>query len=217
MCNGHIVFDCDGTLVSTHYSAFRAISIIVGEMTGREVSFQEVKRKFVPHIETIYKSFGIDYSDKKIRKYLQKRWNELFRSCDFSYDLFPGIRELIYELIRKDYTLYVWTGAYRNYALAILNQVGIMQYFKDISCADDNIAKPDPAGLDYLVGNIQKNQVIVIGDGPTDIIGALNFGCHAIAAVWDEYVNMELLNKAQARFFANRPQDCLPIIERLIN
>lgn len=216
MRKGYIVFDLDGTLVSTHKAAFSAIQTIISEVRKEHISLKEVKDKFIPDIKKLYLNFGIDFNNLIVKKRVTDRWMELFESPNFSYNLFPGIRCLLTKLKEAKYGLYVWTGGYRQYALKILNQTGIINFFEKVCCADDTDPKPDTEGVIKLVGDVPKEKVVIIGDSVTDIQGAKNFGCNCIVALWDDYVKINDLKKMQPDFWADYPEDCMQIIEEII-
>lgn len=139
------------------------------------------------------------------------------RSKSGEYILFDGIRNLIFKLKNLNYKLYVWTGRDRASTISILKSLDIIEFFEDLRCFDDTIPKPHPQGPSELIDEcVDKDKVFVIGDSPSDIIGASQFGCHFVGALWhDEQIKLKLESNG-AKDFAISPDLCLPIIENYI-
>ena len=100
-------------------------------------------------------------------------------------ELFPGMEELLLDLKRQKFELYVWTARPRKSALEILNKLNIASLFTDFYCYDDGMPKPHPLGLEKLTSGIEKNKILHIGDSFTDIEGARSYGIDVIAACWN--------------------------------
>lgn len=211
---GHVVFDCDGTLISSEFGIYRAVSKLFSDYLNRPVTMEEVREKFVPDLRQLAENFGVKaHDDPKVQKEMIKRFQLMSARMGLSYDLFPGIKDLLLELGKANFLLYVWTGRDRKTTLEILKKLDVAKYFLDFRCVDDTTPKPHPQGIFELVGNdCPKDKVIVIGDSYTDIRGARSFGCQSIGCTWSEYANHGQLENEGADFIVNEPKDCLDII-----
>jgi len=216
VAKGHIVFDCDGTLISSMKAVFKGIQVLMSEFLDREVTLDEVKSKYTADMQAVCSAFGINLSEPGVQEKLLNRWLEISSAPEHQYDLFDGIKDLAQELIKSGYCLYVWTGRDRHSTLEILKRLGIIGLFYEFRCMDDTIPKPHPQGLEELVGEFGKDSIVVIGDSAADIEGAKNFGCRSIAALWCEHINVPYMEKAGAHFTAHTPGECLKIINENI-
>lgn len=99
--------------------------------------------------------------------------------------LFPGIRELLTELSQKQVKLYVWTARNRYSCVEILKSLDIIGFFEDISTATDCEPKPNPEGLEDMLPGVNTQEVAMVGDSYTDMVGANKFGALAIGVLWD--------------------------------
>ncbi len=130
----------------------------------------------------------------------------------FRYQLFPGIRNLLVEL-NLSHRLYVWTGRDRASTLRIFRDLDIFPFFESICTIDDAPPKPEVTGLKNLVGEYSRQQIILIGDSPQDVLGAKNFGIMSIAAAWNPVTKVSLLEEIGVDFIATHPSDCSRIIQ----
>ena len=98
--------------------------------------------------------------------------------------LYPGIKDLLLFLRKKEVKLYVWTARSRSSTADILEKHGVLSFFDDICGSDSAPGKPSPAGINFLLPGVKPENVVVIGDSLGDIIGGSKFGAHCIGAMW---------------------------------
>lgn len=214
---GHIVFDCDGTLISSHEAVYEALAEVMTKVLGRSVSLEEIRQNFSPDLIAVAQSFGVDpLSDENLRESLVKNWEIAASKQKSPFRLFPGVKELLQKLLSEEYQLYVWTGRDRKSTLRILKELEVAQYFLEFRCMDDTAPKPLIDGLVEMVGEYDKSNIVVIGDSYTDIVGAKNFGCASIAACWAGEEIAEALGEFNPSSLAKAPQDCVKLIKNLI-
>lgn len=211
---GHIVFDCDGTLISSHQAILMGLQKLMGEELGRIISLEEVNDKLDMRMDVIARNFGLDISTPEEQKRLLDKWALISQRTEYQYALFEGIKDLLLELSKRQYSLYVWTGRDRKSTLSILQDLGVINAFYDFRTASDGIPKPHPQGMSELVGDFNKTDVILIGDTVADQLGASNYGCHFLAAGWNPNCQFEGLTSDQ---LIKDPLDCLGHIENLLS
>ncbi len=127
------------------------------------------------------------------------------------YKLFPGIKELLLDL-SKDSKLYVWTARDKLSTVRYLSEFDVINQFVDISTPDDTLPKPHSEGIEFLVSDINKNSICIIGDSPGDIVGAKNFGVMSIGAAWADHVTPAQLSSYGADFIVSDPAECSKLI-----
>lgn len=213
---GHIVFDCDGTLISSQEGIIKGLQQLLSEVLKREVPRSEVVDKYTADMYDLAWRFGLNISDETIRDALFKRWIEISNQDRLKYVLFDEMRELLIALGESGYRLYVWTARDRMSTMSILKSLDVVKFFYEFRCLDDTIPKPHPMGLNEMLEDVDKSKVIMIGDSITDIQGAKAFGCKSIGALWCTHVNEEYLSEAGPSFMVKTPSECLEIIEREI-
>ena len=210
---GHIVFDCDGTLISSQEGIIQGLQQLLTEVLKREVTRAEVVDKYTADMYELAWRFGLNILDETIKEALFKRWIEISNQDKLRYVLFDGIREVLIKLGESGYRLYVWTARDRMSTLAILKSLDVAKFFYDFRCLDDTIPKPHPKGLEEMLGEADKSKVIMIGDSITDLQGAKEFGCKSVAALWCTHVSEDHLDEIGPSFKAKTPRECLEIIE----
>lgn len=213
---GHIVFDCDGTVISSIEGILKGIQVVMSEYLKREVSREEVDANYHADMRVFAKNFGLEFSSKEEAQAVLNSFIEILNRPEYKYDLFKDVKELILKLGDLGYRLYVWTGRDRASTLRILKELDVAKYFFDFRCMDDTIPKPHPMGLEELVGEFDRSKVMMIGDSTTDISGAKSFGCKSIGALWCSFADEQRLKKAGADFLVSSPLECLKIIEENI-
>ncbi len=214
---GHLVFDCDGTLISSQNAILEALRILMGELESREVTLDEARAAYHPDMLTCARGLGVDVSDEALLERLAKRWIELCQTVAAQgHVAFEGVAEMLKTLNSRGHDIYVWTARDRRSTREIMIKLGLSPYILDMRCMDDTTPKPHPQGIVELVGDAPKGDVLVIGDSLTDIQGARSFGAHSIAALWADHVERDTLARAGADFFANSPGECVEIIEKYL-
>lgn len=210
---GYIVFDCDGTLVSSKEAVIAAIAEMMTIILKREVPLDEAREKYGPDMVLVANNFGLDPINSEYQKrLLMETWKEVTSKQSNNYRLFDGMKKLILELHKNEFQLYVWTARDRRSALKILEDQDVLQHFLDFRCLDDTTPKPHPQGLIEMLGDMPKDKIIHIGDSYTDTSGAREFGVKSIGALWEPGITKEGFGGDQADFWAEKPIDCLDII-----
>jgi phosphoglycolate phosphatase len=211
-----VVFDCDGTLISSQLGILKAIQKLMTEYLKRNVSLSEVQQKYSANMEVLAERFGMNLEDSDIFSWAKKRWAELIGEGRSRYQAFEGISSLLQTLNARGVEIYVWTGGDRASTRDTLIRLDLMKYVLDMRCFDDCTPKPHPQGLAELTPHIQdKKEIIVIGDSTTDIQGALQYGAHAFAALWDPYAKKDELKGAGAEELVQTPEEFLDKMAKL--
>jgi phosphoglycolate phosphatase len=213
LAKAHIIFDCDGTLISSYEGIIDCLVIFLESELLRIVTRDEVKAKYYAQLDVMAAQFNITADTPEEQKRLLDKWAKISSSRDHQYALFPEIKELLIACEKQDWALYVWTGRDRTTTLEILKALGIMPYFWDVRTATDGIPKPHPMGMEELVGDQDKQKIVMIGDSGADLNGANNFGCHFIGARWCQQADHSSLVKCEN---VKAPMDCFALIKNLI-
>jgi HAD superfamily hydrolase (TIGR01549 family) len=214
---GYIVFDLDGTLVNSYQQILLASRIVLENWLGREISQDEFEKGFHKNPVKFYSNFGIDVGLPEKRKKIEQFWEEASLKVGLDVPFFPEIEELLLKVKNLGFGIYIWTARDKLCTHKILNNLGLFDFFDGICCGDETLSKPDPQGLERLVGEYPREKVIVVGDSETDIQGAKKFGCRVIAALWCFSAEEDVLAQAGADFFVQKPLDCLGIFQQYLS
>ncbi len=101
--------------------------------------------------------------------------------------VYPGVAELLAELHRDGFPLYVCTSKHEHFAVRILESFGIAQYFHAIY--GDRIEYASHSKSDLLALILSRHAIDsasawMVGDRSFDIEAAHNNGIRCLAAAW---------------------------------
>lgn len=192
-----IIFDFDGTLIQSRETIYEINRIVFSEALEREVTIEESKQNFHPEFSRLFDAFGVSCPNKKTRAI--SIWGEI--SERFTYQLFDGVKELLFRLRQQGYNLHLWTARDERSARRILSNHELTSYFETMSFATSVDSKPHGNSLNFDWKSAKKDSFIVIGDSPSDVFGSKNIGAIAVAALWDPHVQEHSLIHSGAELF----------------
>lgn len=208
---GHIVYDCDGTLVTTMEGIYILMQNFFQKHLDRPVEREEVIRNMDYNSWKTLENFGID--SIHVHDDFLAEWAKFNAGREEKYGLFHGIKECLDYFKQEGYVQYVWTGRERASTKAILKNIGIEDFFADIRCRDDCEPKPDIAGLEEMLYDVDPSTIVVIGDTYADMIGAKNFKAHAIGCAWCENARIDILESYGADVVLEKPLQLIEYVE----
>jgi phosphoglycolate phosphatase len=132
------------------------------------------------------------------------------------FELFPGIREILFDLKNIGFELAIWTARPRASTIASIKRLEIAPFIGEIYCYDDGLPKPHPQGLIKVSGAFPKSRILHIGDSMTDVEGALAFGVDVIGACWYSSALKDSF-KAMTPLVAMKVDDCRELISKKFN
>ena len=109
--------------------------------------------------------------------------------------LFPGIRELLDELMQRQVKMALVTSRLRRTTNQALEAFDLGKYFEYVVTADDVTRhKPDPQSVEIALEKIggKAEHAIQIGDTKHDIQCAHNAGVPAVVVSWSQALAKEL-------------------------
>lgn len=214
---GHVVFDCDGTLVSTMEGIYQLLENFFSERLGRMVGRDEVIRNLDYNNWNMLRKYEFrEDQHEVIYQEMMELWAVFETNREKKYMLFNGVKTLLDKLIADGFKVYVWTGRERPSTLEILDNIGIKEAFEDIRCRGDCDPKPSVAGLTEMLSGIDPNKIVVIGDSYADMQGAKAFEAWAIGCTWCENARADILTDYGADVIIDQPLDCYNwIIEKI--
>lgn len=176
-----LIFDIDDTLIQTIESVWKKFKYIGKQYFDIELTNDDIRPHWgKPLNECIHESLQKMDSPEKLR---QISFDE---SEKFPIPAFPGAVKLIENLARKYYLGAVTSSAYDFIDSHMIKAGFDLNLFKFIQTADDTeFHKPDPRvfkpALEKLaLKNINKEEVIYIGDSLSDFLAARDAGFNFI-------------------------------------
>lgn len=204
-----VLFDLDGTIIDSGRGIYMALEYAF-EKLGEEIPDSETLRKFIgpPLIWSFQNICG--YDEEKAMEGV-RYYREFYpKKGIFENDVIKGVPELVKYIKSEGASLYVATSKPEVFAAAIMDNIGLANYFDGIIGSSMDNSKEDKASVvkkaltlgeelirAKLLDSECNNQVIVnalmIGDRSYDIIGAHknNIKCLAVNngyGSFEEYV-----------------------------
>ena len=176
-----IIFDLDGTILYTLIDLNNALNYTLRQFNHDEITLKETKKLIGHGIRNLILDSS-NYDEDNIDKMYNTFMEYYNIHCDDNTKEYSGILDLLYYLKSKDYILGVITN--KN---IIMTEKLLNNHFSDIFdiIIADGVGfrrKPDTESLEYIKNkyNMQKEDMIYIGDSEVDYNFAKNFGCNCI-------------------------------------
>jgi len=208
----HVIFDNDGTMVDSEKNFFVNLTKVLPKYLNREVSYEEVVEKNIPDWVQLLRNFGFEDPSKKL---IQEIIDDIIHvNKGFIPEMFPGIKKLIKELHDLEVATYVWTGRDQNSGHALFKAHNIMHLFHDMQFMDTCQAKPHSDGLEKMLGDVDKDKIVLIGDSIVDIQGAKAFNIPCLIVDWHNKVDHSDFKKKGASHIVKRNEDIINWVQQ---
>jgi HAD superfamily hydrolase (TIGR01509 family) len=186
-----IIFDVDGTLVSTGELIFNSFNFIMKKYKNKTLTTKEILSLFGPTEEQI-----IDLLFKENPEIVKQDYLSYYSDNHHSVKLYNGIKEILDLCKKRNVILSIYTGKGRKTTEITLKKAGIYDYFDFIVTGDEvENHKPSPEGINLFIEKfrLNKNEVLMIGDAASDIKAAGKAGIKVVSALWDSLAKDEAL------------------------
>jgi phosphoglycolate phosphatase len=203
-----IVFDWDGTLIDSAAGIVECIQLASREM-GLPVPDEERARHVIGL--GLHDSLRIAVPDLPSESYgeFAALYRKNFLAREESMQLFPGVREMLVSLRRRERLLAVATGKSRRGLDRALEANDLGAHFAASRCGDETHPKPHPAMLLELMEHlsVEPARVLMIGDTSHDLQMARNAGVDALGVSYGAH--------SQTALQAVEPRGCVASVREL--
>lgn len=208
-----VIFDLDGVLVNSFEVMRQAFTIAYAEVVGAgEAPFAEYNRHLGRYFPDIMRIMGLplEMEEPFVR--------ESYRLAD-QVPVFDGVPELLRTLRKRGLRLAVATGKSGPRARSLLDLLGLLPEFEHV-IGSDEVTNPKPApdivwhALDRL--GLGPADAMMVGDAVTDLASAKAAGTFAVAALWGETDEGELL-RAGPDAVLREPADLLDLCPEVVH
>lgn len=183
------IFDLDGTLAPTMDVLKNYFMQRVQELLGRDISKAEFAEFYHYDLVTFLERLGLTNKSQAVA--LESELRDL-ESKQSKSEFFTGTIDLIFDLHKANFDLYLWTLRYQQSALQMLQHNQVHSCFIDFHCGDHDDPKPSQLGIKDKLQHPYHN-IFMIGDTVTDIIGGKNLGATTLAVTWAKTNPKEML------------------------
>ena len=190
-----VVFDLDGTLVSSHETIYKSTIHALKEVgIYNEMLVDKFNTMIGWHFEDIFKVF--DFSVPDFEEFIKIYKSVYFDYIDSSY-LYPGVTEILPRLKKKNIQTALLTTKTQDQAELLVNYFGIKENLDYIMGRRPGIAcKPSPEPLLRICKDLDINSVstLMVGDTEMDVDCGKNSNAKTCAVTYG-YRSREVLEK----------------------
>jgi len=205
-----IIFDLDGTLTDSGEGIINCAALALRHF-GLPVPDRQTMGAFVgPPLRQTFVKFGVpeEKAEEAVAVY-RSRYTTVGKYENTPYE---GIRQVLEELQRRGYLLYVATAKPEEMAIDILHKFDLARFFAKICGASMDASRDSKALiLTYLLSQLPaeaKKGPVMVGDTAFDVIGAAAHGIPTVGVRWG-YGSAEELEAAGAVCILEKPCDLL--------
>lgn len=205
-----VIFDMDGTLLDSKKDITASVNYV------RDINHN------LPALSEEYIVEAINMQNRNLAKLFYE--TELYHpkdrdvfekhyelECTKSVYLYEGVREMLRELVSSHVKISVATNAPTQFALRMLEHLGVKSLFDVIIGADMvKESKPSPQMLHHILNHYKfdynSHKAWMVGDNIKDILSAQSANIESIFATWG------FTPHAQGSVIAKKPKDVLDIV-----
>ena len=211
-----VIFDLDGTTLNTIEDLQNSMNIIL-----RRYKMEETTReKMISYLGRGARNLIKDHFSKQTsEETIDKIASEFVEVYSSNYNVYTkpydGIYELLIELQRQGIIIAVNSNKPNAFCEKLMSSHFPKIKFEIIIGQRKGIPiKPDPYSLNEIIEklNINKNEVIYIGDSESDVMTAKNAGVQIIGCAWG-FRGFEALKQAGADIVISSPKELLEYID----
>ena len=178
-----VLFDLDGTLVNSSPGILAAFHFAFERLQLPLLTDKELSTFIGPPLEVTFAQYftekdDIDRAIQTFREYYNQKGVH-------QVSLYPGIADLLEELNRLGYSLYVTTSKHEPMAQLMLTELGIMKYFKQVyGSTPEHFHKADVIATCLKDHQLPLDTTAIIGDTKFDMLGGKETVIRSIGGTW---------------------------------
>lgn len=200
-----IIFDLDGTLLDTSRDIRKVTNASLKKFGLPEITYGQTLA-FVGDGARLLVERAAGVADKELVDKVYADYSYNFVRCDnLCTTLYDGEDEVLTRLAARGVQFAVVTNKPQEAADRVcaqyLKKYGVERV---IGGGEGVPRKPDPQSVLKLISeyDLDKNEVLFVGDGETDARTAINAGIKGVSVLWG-FRSREQLEEAGAKLFAN--------------
>ena len=208
-----VVFDLDGTLISSHETIYRATIHALDEL---KIKYDMPEERFYTmiglHFEDIFQNFG--FAVPSFNEFI-----DVYKRIYFDYigysKVYDGVEEILDKLVNKNIKVALLTTKGQDQAEKILEYFSLADKFDYIMGRRNGMAhKPSPEPLQKISSDlaIGLEETLMVGDSEMDIQCGKNAGSKTCAVTYGYRTKSEL-EKSAPDFLVSAILD----LEKIVN
>ena len=196
-----IIFDLDGTLVDSVQQIIKSVNIARINSGVTQRNPKEIFNLIGLPPAHFFSDLNIDDSETEM---LVRSFRSTLEQMQFTnFDVYPFVRELLFFLRERGYSLSVATNKPTQNAINLLEKVGLLDFFTLVQGSDDLSPKPSPQIIDRVLSSAQWTFAVMVGDRVEDIQAAKSAGIPSIGVSQTAHNQEELANAGAELTFSS--------------
>ncbi|MBL6962620.1 MAG: HAD family hydrolase [Bacteroidetes bacterium] len=211
-----VIFDLDGTLINSIEDIHDSLNIVLElhhHPTIKLKTCSDLVGNGLRNLlnEALPDEFRKDSYTSRLLSELKKEYAKrlLNKTC-----IYEGIDKMLDDLSIKGYILCVLSNKLQKSTQSLVNSLLGKWRFAVVAGATENRPlKPHPESVRYILNEtgLTVDEMIIVGDGETDVIAAKNTGMKMIAISWG-YRNKKDLYSLKPDFMIDHPGELAKIL-----
>ena len=196
MTNKLIVFDWDGTLMDSQARIVACMKAAIKDIELPELSVVEISNVIGLGLREAVISLFPDATEAEFSSLVERYRYHFLVGDKTPSPLFSGAKELLEQLLERDYFLAVATGKGRKGLDRVLEECGMSKLFHATRCADESFSKPHPQMLLDIMEQlgVEPKSTLMVGDTEYDLQMAHNSQARSVAVSYGVHAKPRLLD-----------------------
>jgi phosphoglycolate phosphatase len=216
----HVLLDLDGTLSDSSAGIARSLQYAFTTCGYEPPTDEQVRAVIGPPFEVSFPTLGIPHDDiERVVEAYRFRYEDIGL---FENEVYPGIAEMLDELVSCGFTLSLATAKPQQTAIRIVEHFGFTSYFELQAGATIEVGSARRTKADVITYALEElgvladdgsllpsdggHHVVMVGDRDHDVEGALHNGIDCIGVTWG-FGSPAELTEAGAAVLVDSPAD----------
>ena len=211
-----VLFDFDGTIADTGRGIINCVKRVLADR-GIEEKDEERLRYFIgpPLVVSFMHLFGLD--EDTAQEFVREYRAYYSQGGMFELDLYDGVPEMLERIRAGGLAMGIASSKPGAYIQALLEHLGVAQYFSCISAPE--VGSVNPTKRELIVSamemlKVQPNECVMIGDRCFDLDGGREAGVRTIGAAYG-YGGRAEMQEHGATWIAETTTEIAELIEKL--
>lgn len=212
-----VIFDFDGTLVDTITDVVVCFNDTLAEFGYKGYTVEEFHRFVGGNLETIVSSMLPEESrtPDEINK-VKEKYRFIYQNSDKPYSLpYNGIIDVLDTLVQNNIKIAINSNKGQALLDDMVKKCFPVYEFTAIMGYQEHLpSKPDPYAVNKIIedNSLNRDEVVYIGDGHSDISTAHNAKIKCILASWGQTQQSDLSDERVWKI-ANEPIDIIKLLD----
>lgn len=211
----HIFIDFDGTIADTSQGIVNCVHHAQQVLDLAKASDVKIKSLIGPPLPDLFRGLLGESNEMLIEDCVRLFRERYSKAGRMELSFYPGILELLRTLKENEKrSIYIITTKPQIYVDQIVeyfNMSNLFTYITGTELGMTKTQKTEQIEKTMVKFGISKENVVMIGDRPEDIIAAVNNGIHSIGVTYGFGKEEELIN-AGADYIARKPSEIIHFI-----